>query len=79
MNDRLAIRGYLQKLLRQKGDPGGFTDSDSLIVTGRLESVDTLEVVVFLEEQFQIDFADRGFDQNDLDSVDSIMSLVESR
>ena len=75
MNDRLAVREYLQKLLRDKGDLSGFTDCDSLVIAGRLESIDTLDVVVFLEEKFGIDFGDRGFDQNDLDSVDSL-SLI---
>lgn len=79
MNDRQAVREYLQKLLREKGDPRGFTDRDSLVIAGRLESIDTLDVVVFLEEKFQIDFGDRGFDQNELDSVDSIMTMVETR
>jgi len=32
--------------------------------------------VVFLEEKYGIDFAERGFEKNDLDSVDSIMSLI---
>jgi acyl carrier protein len=76
MNDRLAIREYLQNLLRQTGDRNGFADSDSLVMSGRLDSVDTLDLVVFLEEKYGIDFAERGFDKNDLDSLDSIMSMI---
>jgi acyl carrier protein len=76
MNDRLAIREYLQNLLRQTGDRNGFADSDSLLMSGRLDSVDTLDLVLFLEEKYGIDFAERGFDKNDLDSLDSIMALI---
>jgi acyl carrier protein len=76
MNDRLAIREYLQNLLRQTGDRNGFADSDSLVMSGRLDSVDTLDLVVFLEEKYGIDFAERGFDKNDLDSLDSVMALI---
>jgi len=76
MNDRLAIREFLQKLLRQTGDRRGFADSDSLVMSGRLDSVDTLDLVVFLEEKYGIDFAERGFDKNDLDSLDNIMALI---
>jgi acyl carrier protein len=76
MNDRLKIREYLQNLLRQTGDRNGFADSDSLVMSGRLDSVDTLDLVVFLEEQYGIDFADRGFDKNALDSLDSVMGLI---
>ena len=76
MNDRLAIREFLQKLLRQTGDRRSFADSDSLVMSGRLDSVDTLDLVVFLEEKYGIDFAERGFDKNDLDSLDNIMALI---
>jgi len=76
MNDRLAIREYLQNLLRQTGDRNGFADSDSLVMSGLLDSVDTLDLVVFLEEKYGIDFAERGFDKNDLDSLDSVMALI---
>ena len=76
MNHRLAIREYLQNLLRQTGDRNGFADSDSLVMSGRLDSVDTLNLVVLLEEKYGIDFAERGFDKNDLDSLDSIMALI---
>jgi acyl carrier protein len=78
MNDRLAIREFLQKLLRQTGDRRSFADSDSLVMSGRLDSVDTLDLVVFLEEKYGIDFAERGFDKNDLDSLDNIMALIEA-
>ena len=76
MNERLAIREYLQNLLRQTGDPDGFADSDSLVMSGRLDSVDTLDLVVFLEDKYGIDFAARGFDKNELDSLDGIMALI---
>ena len=58
------------------GDPVAHWDGDSLVMSGRLDSVDTLDLVVFLEEKYGVDFADRGFDKNDLDSLDSIMALI---
>lgn len=76
MADRVAIREFLQALLRNIDDTEGFSDSDSLIASGRLQSIDTLEVVLFLEENYAIDFAERGFDLNELDSVDAIMTLL---
>jgi acyl carrier protein len=76
MNDRLIVRSLLRGLLNQTGDHDDFADGDSLVMSGRLDSVDTLDLVVFLEEKYGIDFAERGFEKNDLDSVDSIMSLI---
>jgi acyl carrier protein len=37
-----------------------------------------VEIVVFLEEQFGLDFAVIGFDQEKIDTVDAIASLVET-
>ena len=55
-----------------------FSDSDSLLLGGRLQSLDAVEIVVFLEETFGVDFAAIGFDQEKIDSVDAITSLFET-
>lgn len=78
MRDRLAVRAVLEKLLLQKGDRNTFSDGESLLTSGRLDSVDTLELVVLLEQDYGIDFSD-GFDRDDLDSVDSIVHLIQAR
>lgn len=76
MDHREQIRAYLKELLVQKGDNKPFADDTSLLLSGRLASVDAVEIVVFLEEKFQIDFAEVGFDQSLIDSVDVIESLI---
>jgi acyl carrier protein len=43
-----------------------------------LESVDAVDIVVFLEEKFHIDFAEVGFDQTLIDTVDAIDSLIQT-
>ena len=78
MDDRReTIRHLLQQILQKNNDTRGFTDSDSLIFSGRFQSLDVLEIVVFLEERFGIDFSE-GFDQSRLDSVDAIMNFLGS-
>ena len=79
MNDRLVIREFVQNLLRQKGDREAFSDSEQLAASGRLQSIDTVEVVVFLEEKYGIDFGETGFDQNQVESIDNIMALIEKK
>jgi acyl carrier protein len=79
MNDRLLIREFVQKLLSQKGDREAFADSEQLIARGRLQSIDLVEVVVFLEEKYGIDFGETGFDQNQLESIDSIVALIDRK
>jgi acyl carrier protein len=78
MDHREEIRKYLQELLLQKGDKQPFSDDTSLLLSGRLASVDAVEIVVFLEEKFGINFAEIGFDQAMIDSVDAIDSLIQT-
>jgi acyl carrier protein len=53
------------------------SDAESLIVSGRFQSIDAVEVVVFLESRFGVDFAKIGFDEEKIDAVDAIAVLVE--
>ncbi len=74
---RETIRQLLQKILQRNDDTRGFTDTDSLIFSGRFQSLDVLEIVNFLEERFGLDFSE-GFDQSRLDSVEEIMNLLRT-
>ena len=78
MNTRTEIRNFLEEILNDKGDSSGFTDQQLLVTEGRLSSLDIMTIVVFLEENYGIDFSDRPFDQNEFDSVDSITALVDT-
>jgi acyl carrier protein len=78
MDHREEIRKYLQELLALKGDRQPFADDASLLLGGRLASVDAVDIVVFLEEKFGVDFAELGFDQTMIDSVDAIDTLIQT-
>lgn len=78
MPNRRAVQQLIQNLLKTKGDFRGFCDSDLLFSSGRLASVDALEVVVMLGQDYGIDFSD-GFDRDALDSIDSIVNLIDSK
>jgi acyl carrier protein len=47
-----------------------------LLLSGRLASVDAVDVVVFLEERFGVNFYEIGFDQTLIDSVNAIYTLI---
>jgi acyl carrier protein len=79
MDEREEIREFLKELLLQKGDKQPFSDSASLLVSGRLASVDAIEIVIFLEEKFGVNFSDLGFDQTLIDSVDAIDALIQTK
>ncbi|MGD1106464.1 MAG: hypothetical protein ABR865_05425 [Terracidiphilus sp.] len=78
MKGRAEIREFVQGLLANSGDKGALADSDSLLFSGRLQSIDAVEIVVFLEENFGIDFAQIGFDKERIDSIDAIYALTQS-
>ena len=78
MDHREEIRKYLQEMLLQKGDKQLFSDDTSLLLSGRLASVDAVDIVVFLEEKFGVDFSELGFDPALIDSVDAIDLLVQT-
>jgi acyl carrier protein len=78
MDNKIAIRQFVRNLLAQKSDDKPLSDDSSLLISGRLDSVDAVEIVVMLEEKFGVDFAEIGFDQTMVDSVDSIDSTIRS-
>jgi acyl carrier protein len=77
MERKEAIREFLQTLLARKGDHQPFSDDASLLLSGRLQSVDAVSLAVFLEEKFGVDFAELGFDQEKMDTVNAICTLIE--
>ena len=77
MPTRETIRNFLQELLAEYGETSEFSDDASLVISGMLDSLAVLRIVVFLEQEFGLDLSDQGFDQNDFDSVTSIMKMIE--
>jgi acyl carrier protein len=78
MKGKTEIHEFVQQLLTRGGDDRPLTDQDSLLLSGRLQSIDAVEIVVFLEENFGIDFAQIGFDRDQLDSIDAIYALIQA-
>jgi acyl carrier protein len=75
MDQREAVRQLVGRLLAKKGNTRAFGDNDSLFLSGRLQSVDAVEVVIFLEDEWGLDFAKIGFDMTMIDSVEEILAL----
>lgn len=76
MDKRTSIREKLMEILVRKGDDGAFSDGDSLLLSGRLDSLNVLELVSFLEDAFAVDMADLGMEVEAFDSVDSLVEVV---
>jgi len=77
MSAQQQVREFVAALLARKGDTAAFDDEESLVSRGRLDSVDVMEIVLFLEDKFGLDFGDRGFNLDDYDSVSHILALLQ--
>ena len=77
MTKKEQIHDFVQGLLVQNGDPNELSDQDSILLSGRLQSIDAVDIIVFLEENFGVDFTGIGFDREQIDSIDAICALAE--
>lgn len=77
MKGNAEVRAFVVNLLATKGDSHPLADNDSLFLSGRLQSIDAVNIVMFLEENFAIDFSRTRFDQQQIDSINSICDLIE--
>jgi acyl carrier protein len=75
---KAMIREFLQNLLTQKRDMRPFSDDTSLILGGRLDSIDTVDLVLFLETAFGVRFGSGGLHREQLDTVNAIDGLVNA-
>lgn len=73
---RDKIRAFVREQLALANAGADFADSDSLFVSGRLDSASAVQFVVFLETEFGVDFTELGFDATLIDSVDAMVNLV---
>ena len=73
---RAAIRGWLQENVT-----GGraVADDEPLIENGVMTSLQTVELVTFLEDEFGITVEDEEFDEENFGSVEAIAALVEGK
>jgi acyl carrier protein len=60
-----------------KGDLAPLNDQDLLFTTGRLDSLDAVELIMTLETDYGINFSDINFDLTLLDSTAAIIALID--
>lgn len=73
------LRNFIEKALASHADRSNLANNESLFVSGRLDSFTMLNLVMYLEQNFGVDFTYDEFDVELIDSVDAIESLVDSQ
>ena len=80
MAARDQIREYIAKMLRETaGDTAPVTDGESLVVSGRLSSVDVVDVLSYLESNFNFSMDPRRFDPQRFDTVNNIVAMLDEQ
>lgn len=80
-NPRLeeTVKGYIYKEFLPGEDPNELTHSTPLITTGILDSIATLKLVLFLEQQYRIQIQAHEVDVEHLNTIADICRLVDSK
>lgn len=71
------IQNYVTQRLRMHGDLASLDDEDLLFTSGRLDSLDAVEIIMFVEVDYGINFSAINFDLTLLDSIAAIADLVD--
>lgn len=77
LRQRSKIRNYITQRLRMRGDLAPIDDEDFLFTSGRLDSLDAVEIIMSLEVDHGINFSNINFDLTQLDSIAAIADLVD--
>ena len=79
MDTRQIIRGFIRQNFLKKNRGNSFHDDVSFIDGGIIDSVGILELVAFLEETFDFRVEDEELIPENLDSVDKLVTYVNSK
>ena len=52
-------------------------DEDGLVSSGLIDSLAIMQIVVYLEETYGIDFSKRGIDPEELGTIGGILDIIE--
>ena len=79
MND---VAQSLRRFIKENflfGEEATFSDDDSFLEQGIIDSTGVLELVAFLEEQYEITIADEELVPDNLDSISNLLRFIASK
>ena len=74
-----TVKDYILKTFLPGEDPKALNESTQLITGGVLDSLATLELVSFLEQQYGIELQAHEVDAANLGTLTAIAALVQSK
>jgi acyl carrier protein len=76
---RHKIKDFIMAQFLPGEDPAELTDQTPLISGGILDSIATLQLVMFLEESYKVSFEAHEVDKDNLDTLDLIVRMLGSK
>jgi len=77
--ERSEVRAFISAALEKRGDTKSFSDNESLFLSGRLDSFNMVNLVMFLEKTYGINFDSIDFEVAVVDTVEAILALIQPR
>ena len=83
MQDTIDAKSTLRALILEDylftDDESALTDDMSFLQEGILDSMGILEIIMFLEERFQVSVAEDEMIPQNLDSINNILGYIERK
>ena len=74
-----TVKNYILTTFLPGEDPAALTDTTPLMTSGILDSLATIDLVAFLEEQYGIELEARDVDASRLGTLAEISKLVSAK
>ena len=74
-----AVKAYILEEFLPGENPDELTETTPLITGGILDSLATIKLIAFLEEQFKVTIQPHEADAEHMDTLSSIAKLVQSK
>lgn len=79
MDIKESIRSYILTEFLPGEDPSNLKNTTPLITSGILDSLATMRLVGFIEEEFSVEIGPHETDPEYIGTIDSIESLIKSK
>ena len=73
------IRDYIRENFVLGQDEQGFSEHDSFLDSGLIDSTGILELIAFVEESFDIEILDEEMVPENLDSISNVANFIRSK
>jgi len=76
---REELIAFLDTIRRPNYSISTVGDADSLVESGLIDSLSVLEIILYIETRYRINFSVGAFDPAELGSINEILDLIERR